>query len=76
MVRPLPGRRGLPGWIRPSNWYLTAFLIPSGSAAEKSADPDEIDAMDGEVPEAVGLPEESSEESRAPGRATSLPPWA
>jgi hypothetical protein len=20
----------LPGWVRPSNWYLTGFLIPSG----------------------------------------------
>ena len=55
----------LPGWIRPSNWYLTGFLIPSGSAAENSADPDEDDDMDGEVPESAGLAEESSEERKA-----------
>ena len=25
----------LPGWVRPSNWYLTGFLIPSGAPPEK-----------------------------------------
>ena len=25
----------LRGWERPSNWYLTGFLIPAGSAPEK-----------------------------------------
>ena len=55
----------LPGWVRPSNWYLTGFLIPSGSAPEKSADADEDDDMEGEVPGSVGLPEESSEERKA-----------
>ena len=54
----------LPGWIRPSNWYLTGFLIPSGSAAEQSAD-SEDDDMDGEVPESAGLAEESNEERKA-----------
>ena len=28
----------LRGWERPSNWYLTGFLIPSGTPPEKSAD--------------------------------------
>ena len=55
----------LPGWIRPSNWYLTGFLIPSGSAAEQSADSDEDDGMDVEVPESAGLVEESNEERKA-----------
>lgn len=55
----------LPGWVRPSNWYLTGFLIPSGSAPEKSADADEDDDMEGEVPETTGLAEESSEERKA-----------
>jgi hypothetical protein len=44
----------LPGWVRPSNWYLTGFLIPSGTPPEKAADADEDDDID-EVPEALGL---------------------
>ena len=55
----------LPGWIRPSNWYLTGFLIPSGTPPERSSDPDEDDDMGGEVPESAGLAEESSEERKA-----------
>ena len=35
----------LPGWVRPSNWYLTGFLIPSGTPPEKSADADEDDDL-------------------------------
>jgi hypothetical protein len=55
----------LQGWVRPSNWYLTGFLIPSGTAAEKSADADEDDDMGGEIPESAGLAEESNEERKA-----------
>src|SRR4249919_2513016 len=55
----------LPGWIRPSNWYLTGFLIPSGTPPEKSADADEDDDMEGEVPESAGLAEESNEDRKA-----------
>ena len=29
----------LPGRVRPSNWYLTGFLIPSGTPPEQSARP-------------------------------------
>jgi hypothetical protein len=54
----------LPGWVRPSNWYLTGFLIPSGTPPEKSADTDEGDDID-VVPETAGLAEESSEERKA-----------
>src|SRR5438093_1760876 len=54
----------LPGWVRPSNWYLTGFLIPSGSPPEKSADADEQDDL-GEIPESAGLAEESTEERKA-----------
>ena len=54
----------LPGWVRPSNWYLTGFLIPWGTDPERSADADEDDDMD-EVPGAGGLAEESVEERRA-----------
>jgi len=54
----------LPGRIRPSNWYLTGFLIPSGSPPEASADADEDEEID-EIPEAAGLAEESNEERKA-----------
>ena len=54
----------LPGWVRPSNWYLTGFLIPTGTQPEKSADADEDDDL-GEIPERAGLAEESNEERKA-----------
>ena len=54
----------LPGRIRPSNWYLTGFLIPSGTSPEQSADLDEDDDVD-EIPESAGLAEESNEERKA-----------
>ncbi len=54
----------LPGWVRPSNWYLTGFLIPSGTPPERSADADEDEDF-GEIPEAAGLAEESNEERKA-----------
>jgi hypothetical protein len=69
LVGPWPGHalaeERLPGWVRPSNWYLTGFLIPSGTPPEKSADADEDDDMGGEVPESAGLAEESNEERKA-----------
>lgn len=58
----------LPGHVRPSNWYLAGFLIPADSRPEESADPDEDDELD-EVPDEVGLPEESAEERRAAKKA-------
>src|SRR5437870_5564582 len=54
----------LPGWERPSTWYLTGFLIPSGAPADESADVDEDEDLD-EVPESAGLLEESNDERRA-----------
>src|SRR4029077_180497 len=54
----------LPGWVRPSNWYLTGFLIPLGTPPEKSADADEDEDVD-VVPESAGLAEESNEERKA-----------
>ena len=61
----------LPGWERPSKWYLTGFLIPSGAAPqapEQGADADEGDDL-AAAPETAGLPEESSEERRPAKRA-------
>lgn len=54
----------LRGWERPSNWYLTGFLIPSGTPPEKAGDVDEDDDF-GEVPELAGLGEENTEDQRA-----------
>jgi len=54
----------LPGRIRPSNWYLTGFLIPSGTPPEKSTDADEDDDFN-EISESAGLAEESNEERKA-----------
>ena len=53
----------LPGWVRPSNWYLTGFLIPAGAPPEQSGDTDEDDDLD-EMPESAGLAEESTEERK------------
>ena len=57
----------LPGWVRPSNWYLTGFLIPSGTPPEKSGDADENDDFE-LVPESAGLGEESNDERKAAKR--------
>lgn len=54
----------LPGWIRPSNWYLTGFLIPSGTPPERSADEDETEDLE-TIPESAGLSEESNEERKS-----------
>ena len=54
----------LPGWERPSNWYLTGFLIPSDTPPDQAGDVDEDDDLD-ETPDAAGLAEESSEEPKA-----------
>jgi hypothetical protein len=68
LVGPWPGHafatENLRGWLRPSSWYLTGFLIPSGTPPEKSCDTDEDDELD-VVPERSGLEEESAEERKA-----------
>ena len=68
LVGPLAGdslaEERLPGWVRPSNWYLTGFLIPDGTSPEKSCDADEDDDLN-EVPENAGLAEESTDERKA-----------
>ena len=58
----------LPGWVRPSNWYLTGFLVPSGARPEQQGvDADEDEELD-ETPASGGLAEESSEERKAAKR--------
>ena len=65
----------LPGWVRPSNWYLTGFLIPSGSPPEKSADADENDDFE-LVPESAGLAEESTPDQKRDDYHGDQPPRA
>jgi hypothetical protein len=61
---PLEGEQ-LPGWVRPSNWYLTGFLISTGTPPDKRGDDDEDDDFNTEVPGAAGNAEESAEERKA-----------
>lgn len=58
----------LQGWERPSHWYLTGFLIPTGTPPEQRSDPDADDEME-EVPEKGGLIEENTEERKAAKRS-------
>ena len=58
----------LPGWIRPSSWYLTGFLIPHRAPPEQRSDDDAEDDSLGEVPEGAGLTEESAEDLKAAKR--------
>ena len=44
---PLADER-LPGWVRPSNWYLTGFLVPRAAPAEQRADADADDDFEPE----------------------------
>jgi hypothetical protein len=50
--------------VRPSTWYLTGFLIPSGTPPEQRSDLDEDEEID-EVPASAGLSEESTEDRKA-----------
>ena len=72
LVGPWPGHaceeERLPGWERPSVWYLTGFLVPAGAPPEQRVDAGEDEEMD-ETPAQVGLGEESTEERRAAKKA-------
>lgn len=59
-----PAEERLPGWERPSNWYLMGFLIPVGAPVEQAADDDEQDEL-GVTPDESGLSEESSDDGKA-----------
>ena len=58
----------LPGWVRPSNWYLTGFLVPIDAPLEQRTDADEDEDVEA-VPDHPGLPEESAEERGAAKRS-------
>ena len=51
------------GRERPSNWYVTGFLVPTGARPEDRSDDDEDEV--GETPDRAGLAEETSEEGKA-----------
>ena len=63
----LAGER-IPGWVRPSNWYLTGFLVPTDAPPEQSADADEEEELD-ETPATAGLAEESAADRRSARRS-------
>ena len=54
----------LPGWERPSMWYLAGFLVPTGSPGPQRGDDDAEDGWDAEVPEGVGQEGESAEDGK------------
>ena len=64
LIGPGPGHplaeESLSGRQRPSNWYLTGFLVPA-DARPKDRSEDDLDEI-GETPDDVGLGEESTEE--------------
>ena len=53
----------LRGWERPSNWYLTGFLVPRGAPVVQRGDADVDDEP--EVAERAGLGDDSTEDRRA-----------
>ena len=56
----------LPGWVRPSNWYLTGFLVPREAPAGQRAEADADDDFDGDVSRRrTGLGDDSTEDRRA-----------
>ena len=55
----------LPGWVRPSNWYLTGFLVPRGTPPPHRADADSDDELQNEVPDDQGLGDDSTEDREA-----------
>ena len=61
---PLADER-LPGWVRPSNWYLTGFLVPRGAPADQRADADADDDFEPEVADEGGLGDDSTEDRRS-----------
>lgn len=67
LVGPWPGHElagEVIGWRRPSNWYLTGFLVPRGADESQIADDDADDEI-ADVAEMAGLTEESNEERAA-----------
>src|SRR3954467_15080752 len=72
LVGPWPGhelaQEMLHRRTRPSNWYLTGFLIPVDAPPEQSADDDSDDEFE-DVAESDGFAEESADERVAAKKA-------
>ncbi len=68
LVGPWPGhaleQEMLPGWVRPSTWYLTGFLIPTGTPPEHRDDGESDEEID-EIQPSAGDQEESTEDRKA-----------
>ncbi|MCY3932744.1 MAG: DISARM system helicase DrmA [Acidobacteria bacterium] len=70
LIGPEPGpddehaEERLPGWERPSMWYLTGFLVPTGTPGPVRGDDDAEGHWGAEVPERAGLEEESVEDGK------------
>ena len=58
----------LPGWVRPSNWYLTGFLVPREAPTGQRTDADAEDDFESEMAEETGLGDDSTEDRRAAKR--------
>ena len=63
----------LPGWQRPSNWYLTGFLIPCDTPAEHRSDPSAEADDDGEPVLEQGVAAEDTNEERKAAKKSFLP---
>jgi hypothetical protein len=72
LVGPWPGheleREMLYRRVRPSNWYLTGFLVPTSAPEEQASDVDSDDEFD-DVPERESLDEESADDRVAAKKA-------
>ena len=55
----------LSGWERPSNWYLTGFLVPRDAPQGQRADDNADDDLESEVLEVEGLGDDSAEDRKA-----------
>ena len=58
----------LPGWVRPSNWYLTGFLVQREAPTGQRTDADAEDDFESEMAEETGLGDDSTEDRRAAKR--------
>ena len=66
----------LPGWVRPSNWYLAGFLIPSGTPPEKRADADEDDDLAARSPSRQACLRSRTKSARLRRRVSFRRRWA
>ena len=55
------------GLVRPSNWYLTGFIVPPDTAGSEASNSEVGDGLD-ETPDKAGTTEESSDEGRPASR--------